>query len=134
MFWSLLNFSFQSFRPTTPTSAVKRSKIIKSPVITSSPSEDHTYSACLNQECSPNATSDEEVQHWSDDSKSNETSPLKMAKLPKSSALTSKNLLIARKNEEEEGAHALLNLAEIASKRLLRKTHNKLSWKIFALF
>lgn len=50
-----------------------------------------------------------------------------MLKLPKGAAFTSKHLILSTKNEEEEGAHALLNLAEIASKRLLRKTYSKLS-------
>lgn len=119
-------------RPTSQTSGIKRSKIIKSPVITTSPSEDHTYSACLNQqECSPSVTSDDDGQHWSDDSKSDEANPpkemSKVLKISKGSHISSKNLVLSTKNEEEEGAHALLNLAEIASKRLLRKTYSKLS-------
>ncbi|KAG8177375.1 hypothetical protein JTE90_015929 [Oedothorax gibbosus] len=56
------------------------------PIITSSPSEDHTYSAC--------SASDQQQQ------------------LP----------LVAPTHDAEEGAHALMNLAEIASKRLLRKS------------
>lgn len=108
-------------RPSTQTFGAKRSKIIKSPVITSSPSEDHTYSACLNQqECSPKAGSDDDGPQSSDESKSGESKPPKMNSITKQS-------ILCRKNEEEEGAHALLNLAEIASKRLLRKTYSKLS-------
>ncbi|XP_015916619.1 forkhead box protein N3 isoform X2 [Parasteatoda tepidariorum] len=103
------------------TPAAKKIKVTK-PVITSSPSEDHTYSACLNDpKCSLSITSelDDELPRWPGEKNNND------GKVTFNGKCTSKVTLLSRKNEAEEGAHALMNLAEIASKRLLRKSHGK---------
>ncbi|XP_054714781.1 LOW QUALITY PROTEIN: forkhead box protein N3-like [Uloborus diversus] len=100
-------------KQSSQSSAVKKMKTAK-PVITTSPSEDHTYSACLNQ---PESSVEDAEETWSgnDKNSTDATLPVILSDTVKS---VSKQ---ARNNEEEEGAHALMNLAEIASKRLLKK-------------
>ncbi|GBM72695.1 hypothetical protein AVEN_213188-1 [Araneus ventricosus] len=100
-------------------SGAKRPKV--KPVITSSPSEDHTYSACLDQQgSSPKAciSVEEDGLRWSSEKNAREETNGNHA---------TKSISVLRKNAEEEGAHALMNLAEIASKRLLKKTNGKTS-------
>ncbi|GFV67711.1 forkhead box protein N3 [Trichonephila clavipes] len=105
---------------TSSQSGAKRYKM--KPVITSNPSEDHTYSACLDHQASSPKTitiAEENEHHWSTEKKE-ETVLTNGSRAAKAAA-------VARKNAEEEGAQALMNLAEIASKRLARNIIGKTS-------
>ncbi|KAF8793607.1 forkhead box protein N3-like [Argiope bruennichi] len=106
-----------------PTSHGAKKPKVK-PIIITSPSEDHTYSASLDLPVSSpkacNTVNKDEV-HWSNEKSTHE------GNISANGNHAPKSISVLRKNAEEEGAHALMNLAEIASKRLLKKTNSKTS-------
>ncbi|GIY75432.1 forkhead box protein N3 [Caerostris darwini] len=106
----------------TPHSGAKKLKT--KPVITSSPSEDHTYSACLNQQGSTSKTSS--TSHEEKHQFSNNKNTIEETVLINGNH-TTRPTSIVRKHAEKEGAHALLNLAEIASEQLMGKVNGKSS-------
>lgn len=122
-------------RPHDAAPTAKRKKsAATTPIITSSPSEDHTYSACLTpQGCSPSLSPlSSELRDLYEDSRS--ASEDDSAELDSSTA-TDMTLLRSKSTKEEdeerkkiaEGAHALLNLAKIATKRRQLKGFEKKS-------